>query len=60
VLLDSDPPLDLVVKGGVHGDVATSAIALNALRPIVSAAPGLHTMATVPMLSCSDAGARRR
>lgn len=60
VLLDSDPPLDLVVKGGVHGDVATSAIALNALRPIVSAAPGLHTMATVPMLACSDAGVRRR
>lgn len=60
VLLDSDPPLDLVVKGGVHGDVATSAIALNALRPIVSASPGLHTMATVPMLACSDAGVRRR
>lgn len=60
VLLESDPPIDLVLRGGVHGDVATSAIALNALRAIVEATPGLHTMATVPMLACSDAGSRRR
>jgi len=59
VLLESDPPIDLVLRGGVHGDVATSAIALNALRAIVAASPGLHTMATVPMLGCSDAGSRR-
>ncbi len=59
VFLDADPPLDLVIHGGVHGDTATSAIALNALRPLLAATPGLHTMATIPMTACSDAGVRR-
>ncbi len=59
VTLDSDPPLDLVLRGGVHGDVATSAIALNALGAVLKATPGLHTMATVPMPTCSDSGLRR-
>lgn len=54
VQLDSDPPLDVVFKGGVHGDVATSAIVLNAIAPLVSARPGLHTMATIPMAACFD------
>lgn len=52
VRLESDPPIDLVLKGGVHGDVATSAIVLNALAPLISAQPGLHTMATIPMVAC--------
>jgi 4-hydroxy-tetrahydrodipicolinate reductase len=52
VLIDGDPPIDLVLRGGVHGDTATSAILLNTIRPLLSAAPGLHTMATIPM-ACS-------
>ena len=59
VLLDSDPPIDLVIKGGVHGDVATSAIVINSLQPLITAEPGLHTMATIAPASSSDAGARR-
>ncbi|MCC7013843.1 MAG: dihydrodipicolinate reductase [Planctomycetes bacterium] len=59
VVLEGDPPIDLVIRGGVHGDVATSAIVLNALTPTLAAAPGLHTMATIPMVACSDAGRRR-
>lgn len=49
VQIDGDPPIDLVIKNGVHGDVATSAITLNAIKPTLAAAPGLHTMATVPV-----------
>lgn len=52
VLLDSEPPIDLTIKGGVHGDIATVAITLNAIRPLLAAPPGLHTMATVPMVHC--------
>ncbi|MBC7833716.1 MAG: dihydrodipicolinate reductase [Phycisphaerales bacterium] len=48
VVIDGDPNIDLVIRGGVHGDVATSAITLNAIRSLTEAAPGLHTMATVP------------
>lgn len=59
VLIDGDPPIDLVIRGGVHGDIATSAIVLNALRPMLAAAPGLHTMATIPMVGCSDVTRRR-
>lgn len=54
VQLESEPPLDLVFQGGVHGDVATSAIVLNAIAPLLSARPGLHTMATIPTVACFD------
>jgi 4-hydroxy-tetrahydrodipicolinate reductase len=50
VIIDGEPPLDLIFKGGVHGDVATSAITLNAIRPLMDATPGLHTMATIPIV----------
>ena len=52
VRLDSDPPLDLTFRGGVHGDVATSAIVLNSIRPLLAAEPGLHTMASIPLTGC--------
>ena len=47
--VDADPPLELVFRGGVHGDVATSAIVLNSLRPLLAAEPGLHTMGSIPL-----------
>lgn len=49
VLLTSEPPIDLVLKGGVHGDLATVAIAINCVAPLLAAEPGLHTMATIPL-----------
>jgi len=49
IVLDSDPPIDLLVAGGVHGDTATSAVVLNSIRPLLAAAPGLHTMASLPL-----------
>ena len=52
VVLESDPPLELVIPGGVHGDRATSAVLLNCLGPIADAAPGLATMADLRMPSC--------
>jgi hypothetical protein len=55
VIVHGDPPVDLVWKGGVHGDVATSAIVLNSIRPLLASAPGLHTMATIPLVRCAQA-----
>jgi len=52
VLIDGEPPIDLVIRGGVHGDVATSAIVLNAVPTLLAAPPGLHTMATIPPVRC--------
>lgn len=49
IIIRGTPDLDLVYRGGVHGDIATSAITLNCIRPLMDSAPGLHTMATIPM-----------
>ena len=52
IQVDTDPPLELTFRGGVHGDVATGAIVLNTLRPLLAAEPGLHTMASLPLSGC--------
>jgi len=39
------PDLELEVPGGLHGDVATAAIAANAIPRVLAAPPGLATMA---------------
>jgi len=56
VQVDGDPPLDVTFEGGVHGDVATAAIVLNTLRPLLAAEPGLHTMASLPLAGCGVRG----
>jgi len=45
------PGFRAVIPGGIHGDTATCAIAVNALRSVFEAAPGLHTMADVAPVS---------
>ena len=52
VVVDGEPPLEVTIPGGVHGDTATSAIVLNMVRPLLAAEPGLHTMATLPLQGC--------
>ncbi len=52
VVIDGEPALDLRLAGGVHGDVATCAITVNAIWPLLSTVPGLHTMATIPPVRC--------
>ncbi len=52
VRIEAEPVIDSRIEGGVHGDVATTAITLNAVRALLDTArarPGLHTMATMPM-----------
>ena len=49
------PSFDLIIPGGINGDIATCAVIANAI-PIVAAAPaGLHTMVDLPPLSCAQA-----
>ncbi len=55
VVIEGEPRIDLRIEGGVHGDIATSAITLNAIDSLLAAAPGLHTMATVPVVHCTAA-----
>ncbi len=37
-------PIDLLMKGGVHGDRATAAIIVNLIPKVLKASPGLKTM----------------
>jgi len=48
VTIAGEPPVELVWRGGVHGDIATVSLVLNALPSLLAAPPGLHTMASIP------------
>jgi len=39
-----NPPLDMKLAGGVHGDVAPASIVVNSIPKVITAAPGLRTM----------------
>lgn len=49
VLVDGDPPIDLVVHGGIFGDTATCALLVNMAPLVMEAKPGLRTMADMPV-----------
>jgi 4-hydroxy-tetrahydrodipicolinate reductase len=53
VIVDGVPAIDVRWDGGVHGDIATSAITLNTIAPLRKSPPGLHTMATIPLVACT-------
>ena len=50
IVIDGEPPIDMILRGGVHGDIATSAISINSIPSLIAAPPGLHTMATIPLV----------
>jgi len=47
--IEGDPPLHIVAAGGFHGDRSTIGTVVNAIPFIVSAAPGLHNVVTLPL-----------
>ncbi|UCF98676.1 MAG: hypothetical protein JSV89_03850 [Spirochaetaceae bacterium] len=48
-----EPNILSTIPGGVHGDIATSAIALNAIPILLRAEPGLKTMIDLPRVAFS-------
>jgi hypothetical protein len=50
VAIDGDPPVQMTIAGGLHGDVATAALVVNAIPSVIRAAPGLGSMAEVPLI----------
>jgi 4-hydroxy-tetrahydrodipicolinate reductase len=42
--IDGSPPLSMKLAGGIHGDIATASLAVNAIPKVLAASPGLHTM----------------
>jgi hypothetical protein len=48
IILDAEPPIHVTAAGGIHGDVATCAIAVNAIPLVLAAPPGLTTLYRLP------------
>jgi 4-hydroxy-tetrahydrodipicolinate reductase len=44
IVIEGDPPLDVVVRGGTHGDRGTVGTVLSAIPAVVAATPGLKTV----------------
>ena len=51
IVLDGPTRLELVIPGGLQGDRATTAIAVNAVPRVVDHAPGLVTMKDLPLIT---------
>jgi 4-hydroxy-tetrahydrodipicolinate reductase len=51
VYITGTPNLEVVIKGGVPGDIATAAVMVNCVRRVMDAPPGLLTMKDVPIVS---------
>jgi hypothetical protein len=49
VELRGEPNLTLTIPGGTHGDVATAAVAVNAIPAILAAQAGLRTVRDLPL-----------
>jgi 2,4-diaminopentanoate dehydrogenase len=49
VVIEGDPPLHLVMKGGVAGDIATVASLVNGVPAVLNGDPGLKTMLDLPV-----------
>ena len=48
ILIEGIPPIDLTIKGGVHGERATPAILVNSIPRLESLEPGLRTVIDLP------------
>jgi 2,4-diaminopentanoate dehydrogenase len=47
IIIEGSPHIELAIKDGINGDIATCAILVNAIPAVVRAAPGLRTMADI-------------
>jgi len=50
VLIDGEPPVNMVIRGGIHGDSATIAIVVNSIPHVLSSRPGLLTTRDLPII----------
>ncbi len=53
VVIDGEPSIRQRIAGGVHGDRGTVAVTVNTAARVVDVAPGLKTMAEIPLVTCA-------
>jgi 4-hydroxy-tetrahydrodipicolinate reductase len=51
VIIEGSPRIHSRIDGGIHGDIATAAMALNSIPTVIAAAPGFRTMRDVRLPS---------
>lgn len=51
VYIKGIPDVEAVIKGGVHGDLATAAMVVNAIPKVFASPPGLVSMKDLPLIS---------
>lgn len=49
IVIDGDPPLDVTIAGGTHGDRGTVGTTVNAISAVVAARPGLLHVTDLPL-----------
>jgi len=57
VYITGTPDMEVVIKGGTHGDVATAAMLVNAVPRVIAAPPGFITMKDLPIVTARGFGA---
>ena len=50
VYVNGTPDMEVSIKGGTFGDIATAAIVINAIPRVLEASPGLMTMMDIPLV----------
>ncbi len=56
VRIDGVPPVTMEIAGGIHGDVATWSIVVNAIPLVLAAAPGLRVATELPPMARRSSG----
>ncbi len=52
IFIEGTPGVDMTIKDGINGDIATCAITVNAIPAVIKAPAGLRTMADIEPVSC--------
>ncbi len=53
VYITGTPNMEIVIKAGTPGDLATAAMIVNAIHRVLEAPPGLATMKDLPIIVCT-------
>jgi len=54
IIIEGTPDIDMTIKDGINGDIATCAIIANAIPAVIKAPAGLKTMANIETISYSS------
>ena len=53
IIIEGTPDIDMTIKDGINGDIATCAITVNAIPAVIKAPAGLRTMSNIETISYS-------